>query len=117
MLTSAMSCATTSGEVILGDWDHVAIGPREWDLIQIHFIHRRFGSTTEHDLDSFAAAYGWDIRDWPGLGALIAVREITGLSAHIRTAPGKPFTREQLIYRLDTLRRDDVTARWESPPG
>ncbi len=107
----------TSGQVILGDWDHVAIGPREWDLIQIHFIHRRFGSTTEHDLDSFAAAYGWDIRDWPGLGALIAVREITGLSAHIRTAPGKPFTREQLIYRLDTLRRDDVTARWESPPG
>jgi aminoglycoside phosphotransferase (APT) family kinase protein len=107
----------TSGQVLLGDWDHVAIGPREWDLMQIHFIHRRFGTATEHDLDSFAAAYGWDIRDWPGLGTLIAVREITGLSAHIRTAPGKPFTREQLIYRLDTLRRGDVTARWTSPPG
>ena len=56
----------------------------------------------------------------PGPGrriAGIAVREITGLSAHIRTAPYKPFTREQLAYRLDTLRRGETTARWLFPPG
>jgi aminoglycoside phosphotransferase (APT) family kinase protein len=103
-----------SGEVLLGDWDHVAMGPREWDLMQIHYMHRRFRSATRDDLDSFAAVYGWDIRDWPGLGTLIAAREISGLSAYIRTAPRKPATREQLAYRLDTLRRNDVTARWAS---
>ena len=107
----------TSGEVILGDWDHVAVGPREWDLMQIHYIHRRFGRVTGHDLDAFAAAYGWDIRKWTGLEILIAIREITGLSAHIRTAPDKPLTREQLLFRLDTLRRRDAAARWESPPN
>ena len=107
----------TSGQVILGDWDHVAMGPREWDLMQIHYMYRRFGSATDDDLDAFAAAYGWDIREWAGLDALIAAREISGLSAYIRTAPGKPATREQLSYRLGTLRQNNVTARWASAPG
>jgi thiamine kinase-like enzyme len=39
-----------SGEIILGDWDHVADGPREWDLIQIHYIRRRFGRGTDQGL-------------------------------------------------------------------
>jgi len=108
---------SASGQVILGDWDHVATGPREWDLVQIHYIHRRFGRAADEDINAFTTSYGWDIRDWPGLETLIAVREITGLSAHIRTAPYKPFTREQLAYRLDTLRRGETTARWLSPPG
>ena len=68
----------TSGRVILGDWDHVAVGPREWDLMQIHYMYRRFGSATDDDLDAFAAAYGWDIREWAGLDALIAARESAG---------------------------------------
>lgn len=108
---------TASGEIILGDWDHVAVGPREWDLMQIHFMHRRFGRASEEDLDAFAASYGWDIRGWPGLETLIAVREITGLSPYIRTARTKTFSGEQLSYRLGTLRRDDRAARWQSPPA
>jgi len=107
---------TTSGEVILGDWDHVASGPREWDLMQIHFMHRRFGRATEEDLDAFTGSYGWEIRDWLGLETLIAIREITGLSPYIRTAGTKSFSRQQLAHRLETLRADDRTARWESPP-
>jgi len=107
---------TTSGEVVLGDWDHVAVGPREWDLMQIHFMRRRFGRATEDDLDAFGSSYGWDIRDWPGLDTLIAIREITGLSPYIRTAETKPFSRQQLAYRLKTLQTQDGAARWESPP-
>src|SRR5260370_1439726 len=109
-----MRCA--SGQVILGDWDHVATGPREWDLVQIHYMQRRFGRATDEDISAFTSSYGWDIHNWPGLETLIAVREITGLSAYIRTAPYKPFTREQLAYRLGTLRRVDATARSQSPP-
>lgn len=107
----------TSGRVILGDWDHTAMGPREWDLTQIHYMHRRFGRATKDDLDSFAAAYGWDIRGWPGLDILIAAREISGLSAYIRTAPEKPTTRDQLSYRLKTLRQGNTAAHWGSPRG
>ncbi len=107
---------TTVGEAILGDWDHVAVGPREWDLMQIHFMRRRFGRATKADLDAFASSYGWEIRRWPGLDTLIAIREITGLSPYIRTAGTKPFSRQQLAYRLKTLQTNDGTARWESPP-
>lgn len=107
----------TSGEIILGDWDHAATGPREWDLIQIHYMHRRFGRASQDELDAFSAAYGWDISSWPGLETLVAIREITGLSPYIRTAQDKPFSAEQLTYRLGTLQADDRTARWESPPA
>lgn len=106
-----------SGEVILGDWDHVAAGPREWDLIQIHYMHRRFGRADEDDIEAFAAAYGWDIRGWPGLDTLVAIREITGLSPYIRTARTKPFSCQQLAYRLRTLQAGDTSARWEAPPA
>jgi Ser/Thr protein kinase RdoA (MazF antagonist) len=108
---------TTSGEIVLGDWDHVAIGPREWDLVQLHYIHRRFGRADEGDIEAFAKVYGWDIRGWPELDSLIAIREITGLSPYIRTAHTKPFSGQQLAYRLRTLQAGDVTARWESPPA
>src|SRR5260370_395075 len=40
-----------SGEAILGDWDHVTIGPREWDLIQIHYMHPMLGRTDGDGLE------------------------------------------------------------------
>jgi hypothetical protein len=48
---------------------------------------------------------------------LVAVREFTGLSPYIRTAQAKPFSGQQLAYRLRTLQAGDATARWESPPA
>jgi hypothetical protein len=106
---------TAGGEVILGDWDHVAIGPREWDVVQIHYMQRRFGRAGDGGIEAFSAAYGRDIRGWPGLETLIAIREITGLSPYIRSARDKPFSGQQLAYRLRTLRDGDTSARWESP--
>jgi hypothetical protein len=105
-----------SGELVLGDWDHVATGPREWDLVQIHYMHRRFGRADENDIEAFTAAYGWDIRDWPGLDTLITIREITGLSPYIRSARTRAWSGDQLAYRLETLRAGDTAARWQSPP-
>ena len=107
---------TTSGEVILGDWDHVATGPREWDVVQIHYMHRRFGRVDENGIEGFTTAYGWDIRGWPGLDTLVEIREITGLSPYIRTARTKSFSCQQLAYRLRTLQASDTTARWEFHP-
>jgi hypothetical protein len=104
------------GEVILGDWDHVAVGPREWDVVQIHYMQRRFGRVSDDAIEAFSAAYGWDIRGWPGLETLVAIREITGLSPYIRSARDRPFPGQQLAYRVRTLRDGDASARWESPP-
>jgi len=102
-----------SGQAVLGDWDHVATGPREWDLAQIHYMERRFGRAGENGVDAFAAAYGWDVRTWPGLDTVIAVREIWSLRPYIRTARDRPSYSRQLAYRLQTLQSGDTQARWD----
>ncbi len=105
---------TTTERVLIGDWDNTCLGPREWDLVQPHYFHRRF-ATTKDDLDRAAQVYGWDIRSWAGLDTLIAVREITGLGSYIRTAAAKPSTRHELTHRIATLRAEDTLAPWHSP--
>lgn len=106
---------TTSGGVVLGDWDHVAVGPREWDLAQAHYMHRRFGRLSKQELEEFTSAYGWDVRDWPGAHTLIEVREISGLSPYIRSAPHNKAHQQEILHRLSTLRAGDTSARWNPP--
>jgi Ser/Thr protein kinase RdoA (MazF antagonist) len=108
---------TTGGRVILGDWDHVATGPREWDLAQVHYFRRRFGEPSAADVDIFAEAYGWDARQWPELFSMIAIREVTGLSSYIRTSTVKPFSRHELARRVRSLREGDTTTWWNLPPA
>ncbi|MFD0856775.1 phosphotransferase family protein [Actinomadura adrarensis] len=91
------------GQVILGDWDSVAIGPREWDLIHSHHGQRRFG-LLRADVEAFVAAYGYDLREWSGCEALMQIRDTYAIGIHIRNAPGDPFSRHELSRRLDSRR-------------
>jgi len=100
---------------LLGDWDHVGYGPREWDLVQAVYFHRRFPAPCD-DLDAAARVYGWDLRTWPGVNDLVGIREVSGLGSYIRTAAAKPFARTELAYRIKSLRERDTTASWNSPP-
>ncbi|WP_165495350.1 phosphotransferase enzyme family protein [Actinomadura roseirufa] len=105
----------TTDRVILGDWDHVAHGPREWDLIQVHYMARRFGRHDPEELDAFAAEYEWDVREWPDAETLIRTREITGLSPYLRKAPKSRWDRDEAAYRISTARTGDKLAHWNSP--
>ena len=107
---------TKQGRVLLGDWDHVALGPREWDLIQPHYMRRRFSRHTAQDIDEFTAEYGWDVRDWGGYQDLVELREISGLSPYIRQAPSRPWSRSEVAHRVATLRQRNTAATWNSPP-
>jgi len=100
--------------VLLGDWDHVGYGPREWDLVQAVYFHRRFPAPRD-DLDAAARIYDWDLRTWPEVNDLIGIREVSGLGSYIRTAAAKPSARTELAYRIKTLRERDTTAPWNSP--
>ena len=104
-----------NGTVVLGDWDHVAVGPREWDLAQIFYTSQRLGYPPREDVEGFGAAYGWDPRDWPDLATLVAIREVSGLGTYIRNAPTQPFARRELAMRISTLQADDHSARWNRP--
>ncbi|GAA0389678.1 aminoglycoside phosphotransferase family protein [Microbispora corallina] len=99
------------GHVVLCDWDGVAVGPREWDLVHTYHGQRRFGLSAA-DVDDFARAYGSDLRLWPGYGTLMEVRDMYAVGIHIRNASGDPFSRQELPRRLDSLARGDGHARW-----
>ena len=100
---------------MLGDWDHVAIGPREWDLAQVFYTSQRLGYPSPEDVGGFGTAYGWDPRDWPGLATLVAIREVSGLGTYIRNAPAQLFARQELTMRIHTLQAGDHAARWNRP--
>ncbi len=103
------------GRLLLSDWDHVAIGPPEWDLIQPLYTRRRFGRPDESDVEAFAAAYGWDVRSWDGAERLLAVREVTGLSPYIRNAGEDEWSLGELVRRVRGLRAGDTEMCWGSP--
>ncbi|MFI8977245.1 aminoglycoside phosphotransferase family protein [Nocardia asteroides] len=99
------------GNVLLGDWDEAAIAPRELDLINTAQSARRFGTD---GLDEFFAAYGTDIRTWPGCAVLQRMRDLHTLSAYIRRAGhGDQAAEGELSHRLRTLREPGAAGeRW-----
>jgi Ser/Thr protein kinase RdoA (MazF antagonist) len=91
--------------VVLADWDAVSTGPRETDLIPT-LQASRFG--LPHDQrDTFIAAYGHDIRPWPGYPILREIRELSTLSALLRDGHIDPAARDELHIRLRSLRTGD----------
>ncbi|WP_141578756.1 aminoglycoside phosphotransferase family protein [Actinomadura sp. WMMA1423] len=100
-----------NGHVVLGDWDSVAVGHREWDLIHSYHGERRFGLSPT-DVNDFAAAYGYDLRRWDGYETLMQIRDIYAIGIHIRNAPGDPFSRRELTHRLASLRTGSTHTRW-----
>jgi hypothetical protein len=96
--------------VVLGDWDSVAIGPREVDLIPT-YAEPRFGVPAV-SVDAFARAYGHDLRGWSGYEVLYDIRELSTLTALIRLGPTDERLKGELSHRLHLLIRGDRTTRW-----
>ncbi|MET8577269.1 phosphotransferase [Streptomyces sp. NPDC005012] len=98
-------------EVRLGDWDEVAVGPRELDLANT-FQGVRFGRSTL-DLDEFAERYGRDPRNWKGLAVLCRIRDLHTLTTFLRQAArGDVEAAREIDHRLTTLMSGDDAARW-----
>ncbi|GAA3464332.1 phosphotransferase family protein [Saccharothrix longispora] len=102
---------TTSGHWRLGDWDETAAGPRELDLANT-YQGIRMGRTTA-ELNRFAQAYGYDLRDWTGLPTLRAIRDLHTLGSFIRRADrGDSEAATELRRRLHVLRQGGPTRTW-----
>ncbi|MGM1064085.1 phosphotransferase [Saccharothrix sp. Mg75] len=102
---------TTSGLWRLGDWDETAVGPRELDLANT-YQGIRMGRTTV-ELDRFAQAYGYDLRDWTGLPTLHALRDLHTLGSFIRrTDHGDSEAAIVLRHRLHVLRQGTPAMMW-----
>jgi aminoglycoside phosphotransferase len=98
---------------LLGDWDEVGTGPRELDLVNTH-QGARFGRT-QAERHAFNAAYGYDVTAWPGFMVLREMRDLHTLGSYIRLAEaGNEQAVAQLSFRLGTLKRGEVNARWNA---
>jgi aminoglycoside phosphotransferase (APT) family kinase protein len=100
-------------QVILGDWDEIARGPRELDLINTHQGVRMGRSDVERR--AFTSAYGWDVTAWPGFLVLRQLRDLHTLGAYIeRASHDDSIAIDELNHRIRTLRANDTTARWNA---
>jgi aminoglycoside phosphotransferase (APT) family kinase protein len=97
--------------VLLGDWDEVARGPRELDLVAT-YQGARFGRSAA-ELSAFSDTYGWDLTAWPGYAVLRSMRDIHTLSAYLhRAAAGDSTAADEVRYRVRSLRSGDTAVRW-----
>lgn len=64
-----------AGQPVLIDFERVALGPREWDLIDTAVTITRFGRP-EARYWAFAQAYGFDVRAWDGYDTLRRLWEL-----------------------------------------
>ena len=99
--------------VRLGDWDEVARGPRELDLVSTH-QGERFGRSAAKR-QAFTDAYGWDVTVWAGYSTLRDIRELHTLGAYLaRAGRGDATAFAELRYRVATLRAGDRHSLWHA---
>ncbi|GAA1919052.1 phosphotransferase [Streptantibioticus ferralitis] len=96
---------------VLCDWDSVAFGQPEWDLVTIEVHCRRFGYGTRH-YNQFAEAYGWDVTQWPGYPVLRDLRELRMITTNASKATHEPAKLSEVQRRIDGLRCGDLGQRW-----
>nr|WP_309505406.1 phosphotransferase [Streptomyces phytophilus] len=102
---------TADGVVVLCDWDTVAIGQPEWDLVTVEIHCRRFGHGKRH-YEQFADAYGWDVRRWSGYRTLAQIRELRMITTNARKARHSPGSLEEVKHRIEGARRHDTELEW-----
>ncbi len=96
---------------VLCDWDTIAWGAPDWDLVTIEVHCRRFGYAPAH-YDDFAATYGFDIRSAPGYHVLRDIRELRMITTNARKARQTPGTINEVRKRIAGLRHGDTELRW-----
>jgi aminoglycoside phosphotransferase (APT) family kinase protein len=100
------------GKAVLCDWDTVAFGQPEWDLVTVEIHCRRFGYGVQH-YEAFADAYGWDVTRWSGYKTLAAVRELRMITTNARKVHHAPGSLKEVERRVDGLRRPDHLLQWK----
>ncbi|MEW9533595.1 phosphotransferase enzyme family protein [Microbispora sp. NPDC049125] len=103
----------TEEHVVLLDFEVVALGPREWDLIPTSVSGQRLGLPKER-YRAFCDAYGFDVRTWPGYTVLRDVRELTMTTWLMQNVGEDPRIAEEFELRVRSLREGDRDVVWHA---
>jgi Ser/Thr protein kinase RdoA (MazF antagonist) len=99
------------GQAVLSDFESGAIGPREWDLLPTAIAVERYG-LAEDRYQQFAAAYGFDVRGWPGYLVLRQIRELTMTTWIMQNIGESPAIADEFARRVGSLRDRDFERAW-----
>jgi Ser/Thr protein kinase RdoA (MazF antagonist) len=99
------------GQVVLLDFETAAVGPREWDLLPSAIGVERYGRPEQYYRE-FAAAYGFDVRAWPGYPVLREVRELTMTTWIMQNVGESAAAAAEFAVRVTSLRERDFDRAW-----
>ncbi|MFF9052562.1 phosphotransferase enzyme family protein [Streptomyces erythrochromogenes] len=97
----------------LVDLETVSADLREHDLVVMALSRDRYGMPAG-EYEAFAAAYGWDVRDWEGCAVLRGARETASCAWVAQHAPADPAALSEFRRRVASLRDGDPRTRWRS---
>ncbi|WP_420079239.1 aminoglycoside phosphotransferase family protein [Streptomyces sp. JL4002] len=98
---------------VLVDLETVSHDLREHDLVVMALARDRYGLPAE-EYEAFAAAYGWDVREWEGCAVLRGARETASCAWVAQHAPGNPRARAEFRRRVASLRDGAAEVRWHA---
>ncbi|MDT5150587.1 MAG: hypothetical protein QOI01_2320 [Mycobacterium sp.] len=96
--------------VVLGDFDATCQGPWQFDLVAVPVGEARFSRPGAHA--QLAAAYGYDVTTDPAWPILRQARELKMVAGALPRMGTSPAIQQEFKIRLDSIRRDDSSARW-----
>ncbi|MFC7342499.1 phosphotransferase enzyme family protein [Saccharopolyspora griseoalba] len=96
---------------LLCDLDSLCVGQPEWDLTPIAVGSLRMGYPASWH-EELAEAYGFDITSWEGFAILRELRELKITTGVLPILRSNPSVREQVEWRLRTIREGDLETQW-----
>jgi aminoglycoside phosphotransferase (APT) family kinase protein len=100
-----------AGHPVFIDFEQVAIGPREWDLVHTAVSVTRFGRPEQCYRD-FAGAYGFDVRTWDGYETYRRLWELCATTWLMQHDHRSRKVIEQIEVRLQTWRDGNPDTTW-----
>jgi hypothetical protein len=97
-------------QTVLADWDAVCLGAREIDHLPTLQAAARFG-LPGHQREAFISAIDHDVTSWPGYPTLLAIREVSTLTALLENAHSDDRSRRELNRRIRSIQQGD-NAQW-----
>jgi hypothetical protein len=99
------------GEAVLCDWDTVAFGQPEWDLVTVEVHCRRFGYGQPH-YQEFADLYGYDVTESQGYATLRDLRELRMITTNARKTAHTPGSLTEVERRIEGLCHEESHLPW-----
>ncbi|MFE3073588.1 phosphotransferase enzyme family protein [Streptomyces sp. NPDC059247] len=104
-----------AGRVILIDFENVSFDHPEWDLMVTAVEHHSLRWQSPAQYSEFVAAYGRDLREWPGYETLRRLQEFRMTTWLMQNVDESDAVADEYGRRIAALRDDRAIRNWQ--PG